>query len=161
MKTFLLTMMLFAQTATGVQIRVLNSAQETIPQLHLRLMTYTYAENGQVYLRESQDCYTDSDGACTLLLEKPNRDGMQRGTLEIESYGKRDLIWPGGMLELVIPLEQIGFGREAAPYEFQAEDGGVAVIERPFPLFALLMILLLGFLLWSVFQASRSQKENA
>jgi hypothetical protein len=58
----------------------------------------------------------------------------------------------------VIPLEQIGFGREAAPYEFQAEDGGVTVRKRGFPLYVVLMVLLLVLIFWLISLYAKSQE---
>jgi hypothetical protein len=160
MKTLLLSLILFAQTlTTGLDIRVVDAVQEPVEGLHLTLTTYTY-KDGQAYLRETQECDTDAQGNCTLLLEKPNQEGMQRATLQIGDHGSRDLIWPGGMMTLSIPLEQVNFGREAVPYEFQAEDGGVAVVEKKFPIFALLMLLFLGIIFWQVYRYAQSQEAS-
>ena len=160
MKTLLLSLVLFAQVSiTGLEIRVVDAAQEPVPSVHLTLNTYTY-NNGDAILRETVECDTDTDGACSLLLENPNQKGMQYGTLKIGEYGYRDLIWAGGMIKLNIPLDQVGSGREAAPYDFQPNDGGVTVIERKFPFFALLTLFFLGIMFWLVYKYARSQDGN-
>ena len=158
MKTLLLSLFLVVQIlSTGLEITVVGAAQKPIEGLHFILNTYIY-EKGVAILRETVECDTDAEGACTLLLEKPNQEGMQRATLQIGDHGSRDLLWPGGVMKLVIPLEQIGFGREAAPYEFQAEDGGVTVRKRGFPLYVVLMVLLLVLIFWLISLYAKSQE---
>ncbi len=160
MKTFLLTLMLFTQQATDtmLSLRLLDSDQEAISGVTTTLTLYTYQDQkAKVWFEES--CQTDLDGACLFEIESaPPDGGILRGTLKVGDFGVRDVIWPGGLLKLTIPTDQIGIGREAAPYEFQAEDGGVAVVQgKGLPLYALLILLLLTGLLWFVYQ--RSQKE--
>lgn len=162
MKTLLLSLalVLFAQVSiTGLEIRVVDAAQEPVRGLRLTLTTYTY-NKGDAILRETVECDTDTDGACSLLLENPNQNGMQYGTLQIGKYGSRDLIWAGGMMTLNIPLDQVGSGREAAPYEFQVEDGGVTLVEKRFPIFALLVLIFLGIMFWQVYKYARLQEGN-
>jgi len=159
MKTLFLSLALLAQAlTTGLEITV-TAEEAPVEGLHLILTTYTYEES-EAIIRETLTCETDLDGACTLLLEKPNQEGMQYGTLQIGEYGTRDLTWPGGMMTLVIPLGQVSFGREAAPYDFQAEDGGVTVHRRGFPLYAVLMAILLAVIFWLVYRYSKKSESN-
>ena len=160
MKTYLFALLLVLQAnTTGVSVRVLDAEQEPRSGVRLTLKTYAY-QHGEAFLIETQTCKTDTAGTCSLLLENPNTTGMQRGTLQIGDFGTRDLIWPGGMLTLNIPLAQLGFGRESAPYEFQAEDGGLVVHEKRFPTYALLMLLILGVLFWQVYQYAKTQQKD-
>lgn len=160
MKTFLLSLVLVAQAlTTGLDITVVDTDRAPVEGLHLTLTTYTY-DKGEAVIRETITCETDSQGACTLLLVRPEQGGMQRGSLRIGEHGTRDLIWPGGMLSLVIPLEQVGFGREAAPYDFQREDGGVPVRKRAFPVYALLMGAFLLLLFSQIYRYAKTQEKN-
>ena len=159
MKTFLLSLVLVAQAlTTGLEITVLDAAQEPVEGLQLTLTTYIYNQEGEAMIRESVSCKTDPEGSCSLILSDPNKDGMQYATLQVGEYGTRDLTWPGGMMKLVIPLDQLGFGREAAPYDFQAEDGGVLVRTKDFPLYAVLMALLLITIFWLIYRYAKKQE---
>jgi len=159
MKTLLLSLTLVAQAlTTGLEIRVI-AEQAPVEGLHLTLTTYTY-EEGEAIIREIVECDTNAQGACALILSKPNQEGMQYSTLQFGDYGTQDITWPGGMLELTIPLENLGFGREAAPYEFQIEDGGVVVRRRGFPLYAVLMAILLVVIFWLVYHYSKKTESN-
>jgi hypothetical protein len=160
MKTLFLTLILFAQQATGtlLSLHVLDADQEALIDITTSLTLYTQqGQKAVVWFEES--CQTDLDGACVFEIESPPPDGgILRGTLKIGDFGVRDVTWPGGPLKLTIPTEQIGVGREAAPYEFQAEDGGVAVVQgKNLPLYALLILLLLAGLLYFVYQKSRKE----
>ena len=85
---------------------------------------------------------------------------MQRGTLQIGEYGTRDLIWPGGILTLQVPIDRVSFGREAAPYEYLPEDGGLMVHEDSFPLYALVMAVILAALLWWLFRRAQQNQQG-
>lgn len=146
MPYFFALLLVLQANLTGVQISILPSEDISPAGIQITLKTYEYRE-GEAFLIERVNCTTNSAGTCTLLLKKPNIAEMQRGTLQIGDYGARDVIWPGGMLDLQIPLDQVNFGREAAPYEYLPEDGGLAVHENRFPLYALVMILILIALL--------------
>lgn len=160
MKTYLFALLLVLQAnTTGVSVHMLGAEQEPLSGVRLTLKTYAY-QNGEAYLIETQTCKTDVAGTCSLMLEKPNTAGMQRGTLQIGDFGTRDLIWTGGMLTLTIPIAQIGFGRESEPYEFQAEDGGLVVHENRFPTYAALMLLTLGVLFWQVYRYAKIQQKE-
>ena len=162
MKALFLTLILFAQQTTGtiLSLRVLDANQEPISSMEIKLELYTYdGQEAKVWLEDS--CLTDLDGRCEFPIESaPPDGGFLRGALSIGDVGVRDVIWPGGELKLTIPIDQIRFGREAAPYEFQKEDGGVQVTQSGgLPLYALLVLLLLGGLIFFVFQQAR--KEHA
>ena len=43
-------------------------------------------------------CTTDASGDCVIEVGETN--GVLRGRLDVEGYGSRDVIWPGGTLEL-------------------------------------------------------------
>ena len=144
---------------TGIQITILPSEEVSPENIQVTLKTYEYRD-GEAFLLETQVCKTDSEGTCTLLLEKPDTTGMQRGTLQVGNYGTRDVTWPGGMLTLQIPLDRVGFGREAAPYDFQTEDGGVPVRKSAFPLYALLMGVFLVFLYSQIYRYAKTQEKN-
>ena len=139
MPIFFVSLLMLLQTATtGVEVQVYNAAaNEPVSGIHVVLETFEY-QDGEAFQIESQTCTTDKSGNCTLLLEKPNTNGMQRGTLQIGDYGIRDLVWPGGIQKISIPVDQLDFGREAAPYEYLPEDGGVVVHRGRFPLYAFL-----------------------
>jgi hypothetical protein len=154
---FLTIFLAFQANLTGIQIRLLPSEDMSPAGIQITLKTYEYRE-GEAFLIEDVNCKTDSAGACTLLLEKPNTPGMQRGTLQIGDYGTRDVIWPGGMLDLQIPLDQVNFGREAAPYEYLSEDGGVVVHAGRFPLYGLVMILILAALVAWLYQRAKERE---
>lgn len=161
MKTLLLTLILFAQQATGTMLSlcVLDADQEPLSDITISLTLYTYeGQEANVWFEER--CKTDLDGACVFEIENaPPDGGILRGTLLVENYGLRDVIWPGGLLELTIPTDQIGSGREAAPYEFQEEDGGVEVVQgKGLPLYGLLVLVLLIGL--NLFFYQQSQKEH-
>ena len=160
MKIFLFTLLLFAQQATGtmLSLHVLDADQKAISGVEIKLVLYTQ-QGQEVTPWFEESCQTDLDGACLFEIENPPPDGgILRGTLKIGDFGVRDVIWPGGLLELTIPTDQIGVGREAAPYEFQEEDGGVAIVQRSgLPLYALLVLLLLAGLLWYFYQQSRKE----
>jgi hypothetical protein len=160
MKTLFLTLILFIQQATGtaLSLRVLDADQKAISGVEIKLVLYTQ-QGQEVTPWFEESCETDLDGACLFEIESPPPDGgILRGTLKVGDFGVRDLTWPGGLLELTIPTDQIGSGREAVPYEFQAEDGGVDVVQgKGLPLYALLILLLLTGLLWYFYQQSRKE----
>ena len=159
MPFFIISLFVFLQTATtGVEVQVYNAAvNEPVAGVHVVLETFTY-QDGEAFQIEKQTCTTDKSGSCTLLLLQPNTNGLQRGTLQIGEHGSRDVVWPGGMLSLSLPLDQLGFGREAAPYEHLPEDGGVLVHRGRFPLYALLMVLFWGVLLVVAYRYAKRQE---
>lgn len=159
MSIFFVSFLALLQTATtGVEVQVYNAAaNEPVSGIQVVLETFAY-QDGEALRIEKQTCTTDEKGNCTLLLEKPNRNGMQRGILQIGDYGIRDLVWPGGMQKISIPVDQLDFGREAAPDEYLPEDGGVVVHRGGFPLYAFLMILLLIVISVVIYRHSQIQE---
>jgi hypothetical protein len=162
MKAFLFTLILFTQQATGtmLSLRVLDADQEPISGMRIKLELYTY-EGQEAHIWFEENCQTDVNGHCLFQIESAAPDGdFLRGTLQVGNFGLRDVIWPGGELKLTIPTDQIGFGQEAAPYEFQEKDGGVETIQsNRLPLYSLLVALLLGGLVFAMYR--QAQKEHA
>lgn len=159
MPYFFALLLVLQANLTGIQISILPSKDISPVGIQITLKTYEYSE-GEAFLIERVNCKTDSAGICTLLLEKPNTTGMQRGMLQIGDYGTRDVLWPGGMLTLQIPLDQVNFGREAAPYEYLPEDGGLIVHQGRFPLYALAMIVILAVLVWWLYRHAQQNHEG-
>lgn len=161
MKTLLFSLILFAQHATGtmLSLRVLDADQEPISGVEISLALYIY-EGQEAILWFEENCQTDADGHCLFQIEStPPDGGFLRGTLQVGDFGLRDVIWPGGELKLTVPTDQIGFGQEAVPYEFQPEDGGVEIVQRDgLPLYALLLFFLLCGLVGFFYQQSRKEQ---
>lgn len=145
---------------SGIQITILAPEDISAAGISITLKTYEYRDS-EAFLIEHVSCKTDSAGTCSLLLAKPNTAGMQRGILQIGDYGTRDVIWSGGMLALQIPLDQVNFGREAVPYDYLPEDGGVVVHESRFPLYALVMILTLIALVWWLYRHAQQNHTGS
>ena len=77
----------------------------------------------------------------------------------MEGYGSRDVIWPGGTLELSVRLDKVNPGTEAQPYDFQEEDGGVR-LRASFPWLSVSCVaLLVGGLVVVIYL--RARKEHA
>jgi hypothetical protein len=162
LKTLIFSLILLAQQTTGASLalRVLDANQEPISGMEITLALYTY-EGQEATIWFEDHCQTDSDGRCLFQIENaPPDGGFLRGTLQIGDFGLRDVTWPGGELKLTVPTDQIGFGREAVPYEFQKKDGGVETVQSDrLPLYTLLVAVLLAGLVFVVYR--EAQKEHA
>ncbi len=160
MKTLLLTLVLLAQqSGTFLHLSVIDATGQPMSDVPVTLELYTYVDqNANVWFEE--DCMTDLDGRCEFQIENaPPDGGLIRGTLQIGDFGFRDVIWPGGELNLTVPTNMIGFGQEAEPYEFQKKDGGVEVFRKGPPVYTLIILLILSGL--SVFMYRQATKEHA
>lgn len=156
MHTLLMTLALLAQTMTGLSVHLVDPAGHPVPDAAITLTTYNYRD-GQAFVRETVMCITDAGGDCTLLLDNPDRSGMQYGVLTVTDMGTRDVVWPGGMLFLVIPTDQITTGREAAPFDFERRDGGVPIHSSRTPLYGLIVLLILTPFFWFLVQQSHRE----
>ncbi len=90
----------------------------------------------------SLTCRTDAQGFCRF--EFDSDAPLMRGTLEVASYGTRDVIWSGSNMDLVIRLDAVPPETEAGPY--QTEEGSQqASAPSESRLWGLYVILLLLF----------------
>lgn len=123
-----------AQGGTVLRLRLRDAQEQAVAGAQARLRLYVFESRGggvtaRVWFERS--CVTDADGECVIEInERPPDGGMLRGVVEVEGYGRRDVLWPGGELRLTLRLDRLEEGREAGPYEGQEQDGGVAVEER-------------------------------
>lgn len=77
-------------------------------------------------------CRTGKDGRCQIPIADAPRDqgGFLRGYLEIGDYGRRSLLWPGGVLEMSVWLDQASSGLDIAgeePYDWQKQGADDAL----------------------------------
>jgi len=153
--------LLFQIMTSSLHVHVVD--ENYLPQagvsVHLELYEFVSDEEGMVAtVVFSEDCITDTSGDC--VIEVGETSGVLRGRLDVEGYGSRDVLWPGGVLELPVRLDRVNPGTEAQPYDFLEEDGGVPVSRESFPWISITCVLLLVGGLVAVIYL-RSRKEHA
>lgn len=165
---FILTLALFLQQSATVRLRLITMTQEPVTGTLTRLDLYTF-ENGQtegemvVRTWYSEQCTTNQKGFCEFSIpDAPTR--MLQGTIFVDGYGYKDLLWPGGTFDVVLPVEQIGVGGEPGPYSFQdtRDEEALLIIDKikgptpPFYALIFLVVLILAIL----FLYKQAKKEN-
>jgi len=151
------SLVLLLQTLTSsLQVHVFDADYQPQPGIDVRLELYEFASNGDGTMASvvfSEECHTDTSGEC--VFEVGDTKGMLHGRLDIQGYGGRDVIWPGGPLELSIRLDKANPGTEAGPYDFQEKDGGVSLY-RGIPWFPVTIVaLLVGGLVIAIYLRAR------
>jgi len=151
------SLILLLQTLTSsLQVHVFDADYQPQPGVNVHLDLYEFAsdEDGTTAtVVFSKECNTDTTGICTI--EVGETTGMLRGRLDVQGYGGRDVIWPGGPLELAIRLDKVNPGTEAQPYDFQEKDGGVSLYRGIAWFPVTIVVLLIGGLVIAIYFRAR------
>lgn len=93
---------------TRVNISLSNAEGKPLPneQISMDLSFYEVLAADQLEVRGafSDECTTDRDGACSILIGGTG-DLLLRGSLDLGEYGSRNLEWNGGTLDVPIQIE--------------------------------------------------------
>jgi hypothetical protein len=125
-----------ADAPHGVRVHLVNSEQKPLSGVVVELELYEYSEDA-ITIRYIGKCTTDAIGQCRIEIEKPSFDatGFLRGRIVVGDYGKRALIWRGGILDVPVwldaanTLEDAG---ESQPYAGQqAQEIDLRIIHAP------------------------------
>ena len=171
---FLLTVLLLCFLAPGraiaqdqdrIKLTLLSQAGKSISGATATLLIYQFDKHGTtVEVFPSGNCVTDQGGRCEIVVD-PNapRDaaGFLKGALDLGEHGKRSVIWPGGLLEVDIKLNQAGkvqVDTEAGPFDNDPPATLTIIQPRP-PLYGW-GILLAGIVLIVTFVLYRRSKRK-
>ena len=152
--------LLFQVITSSLQVHVVDENYQPQANVAVYLELYDFVPEGNDVVATvtfTGQCTTDISGDCVIEVGETN--GVLRGRLDVEGYGSRDVIWPGGTLELSVRLDKVNPGTEEGPYDFQEEDGGVRLRES-FPWLSMTcVVLLVGGLVVVIYL--RARKEHA
>ena len=92
--------------------------------MDVELVLYRFKAGQQIEAISWGSCTTNAAGSCEIRVKNGPRDasGFFRGYLSVDGYGDRSVIWPGGVLEVPIWLDESGaldIPGESAPYDGQ------------------------------------------
>ncbi len=103
---------------TRVNIFLSDFEGQPLSELPISLDLYFYefiaADQLEVRGAFSDECTTDTHGACSILIGE-TQDLLLRGRLDLGEYGSRILEWRGGALDVPIRIEQIDPVEDSAP----------------------------------------------
>jgi len=144
---------------TSLQVHVMDTNDQPQADVTVRLELYDFASEEYettATVAFTGHCTTNASGDCEIEIGETN--GVLRGRLDVEGYGSRDVIWPGGRLQIPVRLEQVNPGTEAQPYDFQEENGGV-LLRTSFPWVSVICVaVLVGGLALAIY--FRARKEH-
>ena len=93
---------------TRVNISLADPEGQPLPnvQISMDLSFYEVLAADQLEVRGafSDECTTDKQGACSILVGE-TQDLLLRGSLDLGEYGNRNLEWHGGVLDVPIRIE--------------------------------------------------------
>jgi hypothetical protein len=120
----------------GVNVTVTDSQGTPLENVRVEMFLVQLTGGNQIRLIPSGNCQTDRAGHCFLNAPQKYRgqNGFFRGYLSVGEYGQKSLLWPGGILDVNVWIDEEGQldipGHE--PYAWQDEgDGGLEVKEAP------------------------------
>ena len=90
-----------------------------------------YAQEGSAWqTQKGGECVTTADGRCEIRGRTAEiwPDGLIRGTLEIEGYGERPVIWRGGNISLEIDMNEAL--HVDGPYDYLDDDNAAPILEN-------------------------------
>jgi len=152
--------LLLQALTSSLQVHVSGTDYQPQADLTVHLELYDFASDGDDVVATvtiTGECTTDANGACEIEIGETN--GRLRGRLVVGGHGSRDVIWPGGVLELSVRLDQVNSGTEAQPYDYQEKDGGV-ILHSTFPWMSVVIVgFLVGGLVIAIYL--RARKEHA
>lgn len=139
--SLILTILVFllcvaADALHGVRIHMVDAEQKPLSGVAVELELYEYGED-TITIRYIGKCTTDEAGQCLIEIEKPSFDatGFLRGQLIVGEYGKRALIWPGGILDVPVWLDvgnTLDVAGESQPYTGrQAQAIDLRIVHAP------------------------------
>lgn len=112
------------QEQDRVDVMLINQSGNPIQDVTITLLIYKFDENGTtVEIFPSGSCTTGPDGRCEIIVSADapkDPSGFLKGALDLGERGKRSVIWPGGLLEVSIKLNQSGKIQtdiEAGPFD--------------------------------------------
>ena len=135
-----------------VALHLLDQHDNPVSNVTANLVVYQFDASGQTATAfPSGSCVTDRNGRCQIDVSgnaPKDASGFLRGTLDLGGYGKRSVIWPGGLFEIELHLNPAGkleSDTEAAPFDYD-EAGGVQVVQPRPPLYWVGIIISMLFL---------------
>ena len=148
-----------------VAIHLLDPLNNPVSNVTANLVVYQFEASGQTATAyPSGSCVTDRNGRCQIEVSgsaPKDASGFLRGTLDLGEYGKRSVIWPGGLFEVDLHLNAAGkleSDTEAAPFDYD-EPGGVKVVQPQPPLYAVGIILSMVFIGVALYLHRRAKNQ--
>ncbi len=137
----ILTLLIFllctaADAPHGVRVHLVNAEQNPLSGVVVELELYEYSQD-EITIHYIGKCNTDEIGQCLIEIEKPYFDatGFLRGQIIVADYGKRALIWPGGILDVPVWLDEantLEVAGESQPYAGQkAQEIDLRITHAP------------------------------
>lgn len=121
---FMVPARVVAQGQDRVDIILTDQGNKPVSDVTVTLLIYKFDEHGTtVEIFPSGSCITGQDGRCEIVVNvsaPKDASGFLKGALDLGERGKRSVIWPGGLLEVPITLNQTGkvlIEREAGPFD--------------------------------------------
>jgi hypothetical protein len=153
-----LFVLLWQAVTSSVHIQVMDVNGKGLANVEAALTLYSFSVHGdQLWARPifSDSCATDKDGKCTIVIGET--DTFLRGRIDLGKYGGRDLIWPGGAIDVPIQIDagRVQFGTEAGPYDFEEDDTGVIIHSTPWLAAFFMFLALGGFAAWIYVKAKQ------
>lgn len=113
-----------AQDLDRVDVLLVDQSGKPIIDVTITLLIYKFDERGTtVEVFRSGNCTTGQDGRCEISVSADapkDASGFLKGALDLGERGKRSVIWPGGLLEVPIKLDEAGkvqTDTEAGPFD--------------------------------------------
>lgn len=160
MMQFLFLVSMIFQTTSSMHVRVMDAEGQALPNVRVELILYEFRSGkAEARIAFSEHCTTDQNGECGISIGETS--GMLRGRLDLGEYGGRDVIWPGGVLDVpvMVDLENMRVkGTEAGPYDFQERDGGVLIRRTPWAAIVIVSALVGCAVFWAF---TLSRREHA
>ena len=147
-----------------VAVFLVNQGGKPIPGVSVSLLIYKFNERGttvEAYFAGS--CTTDQGGRCEIIVSADapkDASGFLKGALDLGERGKRSVIWPGGLLEVPIKLNEAGkvqTDTEAKAFDNDPPDEMTIIEPRP-PVYwvgIFLAVIFLGLAFVLYYESSR------
>ncbi len=148
-----------------VSVQVLNAQGKALPDVQVDLIVYSFNTRGTTAEAiPAGSCSTDRNGRCQIMVSADapkDPSGFLHGALDLGAHGKRSVIWPGGLFDIAIQLNQAGkvqSDTEVEPFEYDP-SGGVQVIQPqpPFYLAGVLIGLVFLGIAFYLYRRSKAQ----
>ncbi len=158
-----------AQAEDRVAIFLVDHQENPIPDVTVNLILNRFntidGQGAAIEAIPSGSCITNENGRCEIIISADapkDQSGFLKGALDLGEYGRRSVIWPGGLLEVPLKLNEarkLENDREAGPFDYD-QPSDVEFIQPQPPVYLVgigiaIVLLVLSFYLYRRSKAQR------